>query len=679
MKQRIVLLLFILVAFPCLYGGNDPKSVQAVKLENGEQVVLDGKPDETFWQRCPAAGDFIQNEPQLGQPASFRTRVRVVYNKTHVYFGITCFDPEPGKIVARLSKRESSLQQDDSVVIYLDTFNDGRSAYSFHINMKGVQTDGRLVDNGKTVDITWDGSWKSIGTRTPRGWSGEIAVPLEILKFNPGEDRTWGFGITRYIPRRLEVDTWTGPLEYSRRVSMFGSLKGLDLEKAKRKREIIPHVITRLETGKESETEFGIDARYAISQSLSANLTVNPDFATVEADTEKVNLTRFELSLPEKRNFFLEGAEMYSQRIRLFYSRRIGDVVGGLKVYGKTGKYEFAVLTAQARRNREEGISPANYNVLRFSKNIFESSNIGLLMANKVVDGKIYGSTGLDLVHYFTDKFRLTGQLAMSYGDYSDRNLAFFIRPAFDSSTFHIHLRYTHLGAHFGDNANAVGYIRDDDRQELDSAINKTWWIKSTWLERIRYGSNYNIYWGTDGPLRSWEIEQSLEFDLKNKLSLEIEYVVDFKRYEKDFHNYQFGFELGYNKREWQSANVYLGTGRNEDSDMVLYGAGFNLEISSRTTFEYSLIRLFLDPDPDFESTWIHVFRFQHYFSKDFFFKAFYQTNSVIDKRNIQALLVYRFQPPFGTVQLAYQRGTADLGETGSQRDTLFLKVSYVL
>ncbi|MCP5053418.1 MAG: hypothetical protein GY940_40005, partial [bacterium] len=241
--------------------------------------------------------------------------------------------------------------------------------------------------------------------------------------------------------------------------------------------------------------EAGLDVRYAFSQSLSADLTVNPDFATIEADQEEINLTRFELSLKEKRNFFLAGYEIYSQRISLFYSRRIADIYGGIKVYGKTKGYEFSLMSVQAKKDGETGAGSANFSVFRFRKSIFRSSNIGLLIANKRFNGKYYGNAGLDLVHFFSEKVNLTGQLAFSYGDYNKRNLAFFMRPSYDSSTFHIHLRYTHLGEHFGDNANSVGFIRDDDRHELDSAVEKTFWIRKGLLERIQYDSNYNIYW----------------------------------------------------------------------------------------------------------------------------------------------------------------------------------------
>ncbi len=222
-------------------------------------------------------------------------------------------------------------------------------------NLLGTQYDGRITDNGLTTDTTWDGVWKSAARKTETGWTAEIAIELSSLKYKPGRQRVWGLGLARIFPRRLENSFWQGLVDSPYKVSQFGLLSGLDLERASKKLQVIPHVVGKLEDWKTVGAEAGLDARYAFTQTVSGNLTVNPDFATVEADQEQINLTRFELSLPEKRNFFLEGKEIYNQRIQLFYSRRIGDIYGGAKVYGKAGGFEFSGLTAQTKPDEETG------------------------------------------------------------------------------------------------------------------------------------------------------------------------------------------------------------------------------------------------------------------------------------------------------------------------------------
>jgi hypothetical protein len=347
-------------------------------------------------------------------------------------------------------------------------------------------------------------------------------------------------------------------------------------------------------------------------------------------------------------------------------------------VYGKSGGFEFSGLSAQTKKGDE---GSANFTVFRLKKDIMKSSTIGFLAANKLIRGKNWGTAGIDTSLYFTDTFKFTGQLALGYSDDNKDDIAFFLRPSYDSATFHIHVRYTQLGANFKDNANKVGFIRDDNRRELDSAVTKTFWLKKWGFDRIKYSSNYNIYWGLDGTLRSWKIDEELNFDLQNKFSIEVEHHQEYKLYEKEFRNHQTEFQLGYNTREWQSARISYGFGRNFDFDFYLIEGSLNYKITKDFALQYSLTRLKYDPDPDpenKESRWIHVIRATNYFTNDLFIKLFFQTNSAIKKENIQVVFVYRFQPPFGLIQLAYQKGTAEFGEVGAQGDTLFLKIAYM-
>lgn len=677
--MRTIIIFIILCCFSLLGAQQDFVRKEIVPRKIEKPIKVDGNLDEPVWTDAEVAKDFIQFQPHRGAKATFKTEVRILLSETHLYFGVTCFDPEPDKIIARLTKRDSELDEDDSIGIGLDTFLDRRTAYYFFTNPLGTQLDGRLSDNGRTGDSTWDGEWQCAAKTTAAGWQAEVAIPLVLLKYKPGENQSWGFGLTRAVPRILERTTWTGPTEDVGRVSLWGTLSGMTLARASKKWMVVPHVITRVQEKEDSFVTGGIDARYAFSQSVSADLTVNPDFATVEADQEQINLTRFELSLSEKRKFFLEGSEIYSQRIRLFYSRRISDIYGGTKVYGKAGGYEFSAMTVQSKADDDLDLDGANYSVVRVRKDVFKSSTIGFLAANKMVGKKNYGNIGLDVVHFFSEKVNFTGQLALSYGDFGSDNIAFFLRPSYDSSTFHIHLRYTQLGENFADNANAVGFVQDDNRNEFDSAVEKIWWIKKHGIDRIEYGSNYNIYWSKDWELRSWQIDQDLEFDFTNKFSFELSYQNEYKLYEKKFYNYQVELQLGYNTREWQSARINYEFGRSFDSRFRIYGVGVNYKLLKTLSLEYDLNRLTLDPDPENESTWLHVVRLTNYFTRDLYLKLFYQTHTAISKYNVQALFVYRFKPPFGTIQLAYQKGTSRFGEAGNQGHTLFVKLSTVL
>lgn len=636
--------------------------------------TIDGEVSDEEWQGAARAASFIQFEPRRGEPSVVRTEVLVLYDEGHLYIAFRNFDSEP--LTAQLTQRDLDLFNDDAVMVLLDSHHDRRSAYYFMTNLLGTQSDGRVAEDGSNIDPSWDATWRSAARRTDVGWTAEIAIPFASIKYAAGEARTWGINFGRSRRRNLEVSFWTGPLDHRARVSQAGQLVGLTVPAPERRHQIIPYALSRLQEREPSEWDAGLDVRYALTPQLSAYGTLYPDFATIEADQEEVNLTRFEFSLREKRPFFLEGQELFNQRIRTFYSRRIADISAGGKLVGRQGLWTLAVLDAQSEPLGAEG--RANYTVARAQRDVAGRSNVALTLANRRFDGRHEGSIGLDATLFFTKTFGFTGQLVRSYGLYGRGAMAFFVRPSYDSATGHFHVRYTHLGDRFADNANVIGFIQDDDRRELDSAVAKTWWIRSGPFERIRYDSNYNIYWGQTGTLRSWQIDEALAFEFRNRWSANVAFTDEFKRFEKDFRNPRVGFNVGYNTREYQSVRVGYAVGRNFDADVHLWTAAAAYKVTPELSAEYALQRLVLDPDPGDQTTWIHVIRASQFFTKDLFVRVFFQTNSAIDRRNVQAVFVYRYLPPFGTIQVAYQRGTAAFGQRSEQGHTLFLKATTV-
>ena len=636
---------------------------------------IDGVIDATEWQAAAVGGDFIQYEPQRGDPSEHKTEVLVLYDTGHLYVAFRIWDSE--QPTAQLTRRDVHLFEDDAVALLLDSHNDHRTAYLFITNPLGTQTDGRVVDDGRTIDLTWDAPWQAATQPTDYGWAVEMAIPFASIKYVAGDNISWGINFGRSRRRTLETSFWAGPLDHMLRISQAGTLAGLTVSTPDRRHQIIPYGLARFQENEKAFGDAGLDLRYTLSPEMSAYATLNPDFATIEADQEQVNLTRFELSLPEKRQFFLEGNELYRQRIRTFYSRRIPDITAGGKVLGKQGPWTLALLGAHTRKITDS--TDATYVVARAQRDVFGSSNVAVMLANRSHEGTNEGSASLDATLFFTKTLGMTAQVIKSYGLFDDGTWAFFIRPSFDSPTGHFHVRYTHLGEHVAENVNTVGFIRDDNRRELDSAVEKTFWIRRGLFERTEYQSNYNIYWGQDGTLRSWQIDQSIEIEFRNRFSFEAAYTEEFKQYEKDFRNRQAGFEIGYNTREFQSAQVGLEFGINYDADFLLWSAETGFKITTQLSLEYELARLTLNPDPDSESTWIHVVSASQFFTKDLFLRMFFQTNSSIDRNNIQAVFVYRYRPPFGTIQIAYQRGTAAFGHRSDQGNTLFLKVTTVL
>ncbi len=654
----------------------EERSVRAVRFPR--PPAIDGRPDEEAWGLAEPIEDFIQFKPRHGEPSPLRTVVRIGFDDDALYVAFTCYDPEPDGIAAALTQRDSDLRDDDAVVVFLDTFNDDSSCTGFVTNLLGTQWDLRLADNGRTGDSTWDAAWSCAAARFDEGWTAEFAIPFRILKFRGGADRTWGLNLGRTYPRRLEKSYWVGPLDDEVRVSQFGELTGLDLRAHVRRFEIIPYALTQLQQGESAEWEAGLDLRYRLSSTLGAEMTLNPDFATVEADVEEVNLTRFEMSIPEKRPFFLEGAEMFSQRVQQFYSRRVGDIPWGAKLTGRIGGWDLAAIGAQSEPIDGGDGPDATYTVLRAKRSLFGGSNIGFLAANRRWLGADQGSVGVDATLFFTDTLGMTAQFIRAHGPSNDGATAWFVRPAYDSANTHFHVRYSHWGEGLMENMNAVGFIRDDDRREFDTNLSHQFWLNRAGIEVIDARVNYNRYWSQAGVLRSWVLDADVDVTLTSKWVLSLYHNDEFKLYEKGFRNRLTEFYLEYDTRTGSSAQVYYIFGRNFDSDVRMYGVDAELNISGAWNVSYGLTRLLLDPDPEGESTFIHVLRSSYYLNPNLFFKLFFQTNTSIDKRNVQAVLVWRFLPPFGALQVAYQRGTSRFGTRSDQGHTLFTKFSWV-
>lgn len=675
-RRGVLLLAVTATAAPAFAQSGVPPRflMQAVRAE--APPLIDGAVTDGEWATAAQGKDFIQFEPTRGEPATLPTTVFVLYDDTHLYVAFEVHDPDP--LMSQMTQRDSQLWNDDSVQIFLDSFHDRRSGYYFMTNVLGTQTDGRLAEDGTSADDSWDAPWASAAQRTDYGYSVEVSIPFSAIQYTGGTDATWGVNFARTRRRNLERSYWAGPIDHWGRMSQAGDLVGLDIPASTRRHQLIPYGISQVQDGASPAGELGVDFRYAVTPQTSAYLTVNPDFATVEADQEEINLTRFEVSLTEKRQFFLEGAELFNQRIRTFYSRRISDISTGAKVLGRQSGWTFALLTTHGEIP-ELSTENARYTVARVRRDVSSRSNFGFLLADRLLEGRHQGSAQIDANLFFTPTFGMTGQLVKSYGKYGRGSMAFFVRPSYDSSTAHAHVRYTHLGDRLADNVNVIGFVQDDDRREFDSALEKTFWLERGAAERIAYGSNYNAYWGQTRILRSWQVDQSLSVDWRNNWSTNGSYREEFKRFEKDFRNRQTRLELGYNTRAWQSVRGGLTVGRNFDADFRLWAVAGRYKVTDQLSAEYELQYLSLDPDPEDQNTWIHVVRANQFFTPDLFLRLFFQTNSAIDRRNIQAVFVYRYLPPFGTVQVAYQRGTAEFGERSDQGNTLFVKLTTVL
>ena len=416
------------------------KTVRAVRTNT---PVVDGKFTNDEWCAGGLAKDFIQIEPHEGRPASEPTKAYFLYDSQFLYVGIKCYDSEPDKIMGELSGRDSEGAS-DVIYLALDTYKDGRNGYFFGTTPTGVQIDGRIFNEQET-DNSWDGVWYVETGICDDGWFAEFKIPFSTLSFPVKEEHVWGLNILRKVERKKEESFWQ-PVKRDEgfRVSNFGNLENLHGIEPGLNLQILPYATSKLRKDRLNPLTFqkdngftGVDIRYGVTSNLTAVLTIYPDFAQIEADEDRINLSRYPYILREKRPFFLEGASIFhtagnsmsdgEYRTALFYSRRINQPVYGFKTTGKVGNWDMGVLHALNENdiglktkieNGELGskIDPkAFYNVIRMSRDIFSRSQIGFIGMSKEYRDGFNRTFGMDTKMRFLNNYTISFEGVKSF------------------------------------------------------------------------------------------------------------------------------------------------------------------------------------------------------------------------------------------------------------------------
>ena len=333
-------LLLVLVA---LRAEGGTKEITAVRVERGP--VLDGVLSEDLWKQADAVLDFTQFDPVEGALPSELTSVRILYTDHALYVGVICYDARPQGIVRQLTRRDRSTEADRFTVM-IDSFRDRQSAFVFSTNVSGIQSDGILSQAGMVYDDTWDAIWQ-VQTRVYRdGWSAEFEIPFHELRFAPQQEgeHGWGVNFRRYISRKHEISEWVMvPRSEQLQIPFWGTLRGVQGIQPPIHLTLVPYVSGSAEVLQQVDGgspqwggQAGIDLKYGLANNFTLDATVNPDFGQVEVDRAVLNLTVFETLFPEKRPFFVEGAQFFTfgasldnSPLPLFFSRRIGKQPSG--------------------------------------------------------------------------------------------------------------------------------------------------------------------------------------------------------------------------------------------------------------------------------------------------------------------------------------------------------------
>ena len=304
--------------------------VRPVRID--EPPRIDGLLDEPLWAEIEPIDDFRQWEPDNGAPATERTEVRICYDDRFLYVGVRAYDSEPDKIIARAFERDRGLDQDDSIFVSIDSLNDDRNAVGFGTNVLGTKSDLEFSES-RSINMAWDTIWYTAGNVDELGYTLEFAIPFFSLRFQPEDEIEMGVFLERYIRRKNELANWPAMSrdynyfsvsQYARMQGLQGIERGVNLE-------IKPYGIggySQVPEERGWDADAGLDLKWGVTANLTADVTLNPDFAQVESDDLRINLTRFNLFFPERRDFFLESADLFKfglpRDVEVFFSRRIG-------------------------------------------------------------------------------------------------------------------------------------------------------------------------------------------------------------------------------------------------------------------------------------------------------------------------------------------------------------------
>lgn len=529
------------------------------------RLVVDGRLDDEVYARVRSFGDFVQQEPHEGEPSTLRTDVWVLFDDDHLYVSARCWQDASVRVVANELRRDGqALFDNDHFSVVLDTFRDRRNGVTFQTNPLGVIVDQQMADEGASINRDWNAVWEVRTSRDAEGWSVEMAVPFKSLRHPPGRAQVWGINFRRNVPSRNEISFLSGvPASAGRRglmrVSRAATLVGLEISKPARQLELKPYLTSMVSTDREAvparsndlDTRFGLDMKVGLWRGLSADVTLFTDFAQVEEDEAQVNLSRFSLFLPEKREFFLEGQGLFSfggvpagrqgggggpppVAPAMFFSRRIGmadgepvQILAGARVTGRLGAWSIGgVQIRQDDSPDTELVLPAtNFTVLRVRRDLFRRSSVGLIYTRRAPteDGESFNQVGgVDLLFAPTQTLTVNTYVAKSDTPGRQReDVSYRARLDYSADLYGFQAEHLVVGGHFNPDA---GLLRREDfqRQFVEGRISRRP-ASLPWLRKWNLSGAIDYYTDNDRVLESREQQVAVRLELANGDAVRLE------------------------------------------------------------------------------------------------------------------------------------------------------------
>lgn len=698
-------------------SSNGQKILRATRIAT--PIQLDGELSESVWEEAESAEQFVQAEPYEGKPATERTEVKVLYDAANLYVGVYCYDQEPSKILISSVKEDFNPRNSDSFEVILDTFQDGRNGYLFITDPVGDKRDAQVTDEGRNVDADWDTVWDVRAQSNGDGWTAEMVIPFKSLSFNRRRvEQVWGINFSRGIRRKNEIAYWSPvPRRYDiSRLSLAGELQGLEEIQRGRNLRVKPFVVSDLNQYFRRDSvgatlDGGVDAKYSVTPSLTLDLTFNTDFSQVEVDEQQINLTRFPLFFPEKREFFLENSGIFqlgdiplergpdrSKETQLFFSRRIGlsesgepiPIWGGARLSGRIGKYSLGLLSMQTKDTRDHPGN--NFVVARLRRNILTNSDFGaLFVSRRASAGKDFNRTfGVDGNFRFWQNLTVNSYLAKTQTDgLRGHNRAEKISTEWRDNRLRFQLMYSGVGENFHPEVGftqrrGVRYLRNRTDVRLRPRGNSI----------IReFSPHFQIEHHLDTENRTVSKHNHyapLQLYFHNSGTIELSYNADFDRLQRPFPvrsnitippgGYQFAqwqLEASSDSSRKLSGNLDLRKGGYYSGNLTAISVGGTFRPHYRFSVQGSYSRNRVTLQEGAFTTHLIRSRIHYAFSTRMFLDALLQYNS--DRNQISSNLRFDFiHHPLSDLFLVYneQRDTSGAGKTDR---ALVLKYTHLL
>ena len=665
------------------------REIEAVETDSPPKI--DGMLNDICWQRATRSGNFIQYGPSPGDPATQPTKVYLTYDRNRLYVGFECFKDDMNRLASNSTQRDSPFFSDDYVEVFLDTFSDKRNCYAFALNPLGTQRDRRIINEGSNVRrggselgsaLPWDCDWDGRAAIHADRWTAEFSIPFAELRFPKSQNPSgaWGINFWRHDESREEEQSWAdvGSREYA--VSRFGRLANLPVDRLVTKRllEIKPYGVAKPQQLNaqilEMKGDTGLDLRYPFS-TMSVDFTINPDFAQIEADPDRVNLTDIPLRFPEKRPFFLEGNEIFQMPVELFYSRRVGDLSGGAKMAGKLGRYNLAVLSAQAGpedpdEEIEEGHLPLdeyNYSVFRLQRELGRTSSIGFLGVNKQRGGLYDRASGADARFTLPGNIDLNLEYAREWKSGVKSDDLIFAQLSRRTNRFSFDIRYTDVGEHFD---LETGFIPRLNRRGLFLSTRYTRHFEGL-IKRLRGGIRYERLENHAGHRTNEQrtINGSIRIqDFFLWLGPQWYFHVTDERIA--YTDKLVRFYAGWSPPKWVSIRNFGSVGIRDDKDTFFIRPEITLRPTSKLSFEIILQRLIEDREL---TEWTQRFTVNYQFAQ----RMYARTTSeftIGNERRIFLLFAFEYRPE-STFFIVYNDNQDEDGDT---ERILFVKISHL-